>query len=409
MKIVKDVINDHLYRNTIWLIVDSIILTAFGFLFWTINARLFTPEQVGLGTTLISSMELIAGLSLLGFNVAIVRYLPKAVKKDSIVSSCFTLSALVALVISLVFILGLSIFSPKLLFLKEIGLYAILFIVFVVFNVLFILTESVFIVFRKAKFVLIKNIIFSVLKLAFPFALVFLGAFGIFGSWAIAALIALVVSLFFIPLKIKLSINKNIIKRMFKFSSGNYLAHFFVIAPGLILPLIITNLISPETTAYFYVALMISGLLFIIPGAISSPLIAESSRNKNNLKKNVKKAFRFTFILLTLGVVVVLIAGKYLLLLFGKEYSENGFRLLQILALSSIPSAITIIYIAIKNVQHKIKTVVLINSLMAISVLVLSYALLKYGLIGIGLGWLLGKSLIACYILYRFIKKGVLG
>ena len=196
---------------------------------------------------------------------------------------------------------------------------------------------------------------------------------------------------------------------MFRFSFGNYLAHFFVIAPGLILPLIITNLINPETTAYFYVALMIAGLLYVIPGAISSPLIAESSRNKNNLKKNVKKAFKFTFILLGLGVIIMLIAGKYLLLLFGKEYSENGFRLLQILALSSIPAAVTILYIAIKNVQHRIKTVVLINLLMAISILVLSYSLLNYGLIGIGIGWLLGKSIVACYIVYRFIKKGVLG
>lgn len=409
MKIIKNLINDHLYGSTLWLIADSIILTGFGFFFWAINARLFSPEQVGLGTTLIASMELIVGLSLLGFNVALVRYLPRAIKKNKIVSSCFTLSGIVALIISLIFILGLNTFSPKLMFLKEISLYWILFIVFIIFNVLFVLIEPVFIVFRKAKFVLIKNFIFSILKLVFPFALVFMGAFGIFGSWALAALIALIVSLFFIPLKIRFSINKNIIKKMFRFSSGNYLAHFFVIAPALILPLVITNLISPETTAYFYVALMIAGLLYIIPGAISSPLIAESSRNKNNLKKNVKKAFKFTFILLGLGVIIVLIAGKYLLLLFGKEYSENGFRLLQILALSSIPAAVTILYVAIKNVQHRIKTVVLINFLMAISILVLSYSLLNYGLIGIGIGWLLGKSLVACYVVYRFIKKGVLG
>ena len=135
MKIVKKVVNDHLYSNTLWLILNSMLLTGFGFIFWTINARLFTPEQVGLGTTIISSMELIAGLALLGFNVALVRYLPRAAKKDKIISSCFSLSAVVALVLSIVFILGLGIFSPKLLFLKEISLYAILFVIFVVFYV----------------------------------------------------------------------------------------------------------------------------------------------------------------------------------------------------------------------------------------------------------------------------------
>ena len=409
MKIIKHVINDHLYSNTLWLIADSIILAGFGFLFWTINARLFTPEQVGLGTTIIAAMELIVGLSLLGFNIGLVRYLPRAIKKNRMVSACFTLSAIVALIMGSLFILGLDILSPKLLFLRDTALYSILFILLVASNTLFILIEPVFIVQRKSKFVLIKNFIFSALKLVFPFALVFLGAFGIFSSWTLSAFIALLFSLVFARIKIRFSIDKKIIKKMFKFSLGNYLAHFFVIAPGLILPLIITNIINPETTAYFYVAFMIAGLLHVIPGAISSPLIAESSRNKNNLKKNVKKSFGFIFILLGLGVIVILITGKYLLLLFGKEYSENAFRLLQILALSSIPTAIITIFIAIKNVQHKIKTVVLINLLAAASILVLSISLLGYGLIGIGLGWLVGKSIIALYIVYQFYKKGITG
>lgn len=409
MKIIKSLINDHLYGNTLWLMANSIILTGLGFFFWTINARLFSPEHVGLGTTLITSMQLIIGLSLLGFNIALMRYLPKAARKDKIVNSCFTLSSIAALIISIVFIVGLNIFSPKLIFLKEVWLYGIMFVVFVVFNVLFILIEPVFISFRKAKFVLIKNLIFSILKLVFPFALVFMGVFGIFSSWTLAAVIALIVSLFFIPLKFRFLIDKKIIRKMFRFSFGNYLAHFFGTAPGLILPLMITNLINPETTAYFYVTLMIVGLLYIIPNSIFGPLITEGSHSKENFEVNVKKAFKLTFVLLGVGVIIMLVAGKYLLLLFGADYSENGFRLLQILALSSIPGSVIIIYTAIKNVQHRIKTVLLINFLMAIIILILIYFLLNYGLIGIGIGWLLGKLIIACFITYRFMKRGVIG
>jgi O-antigen/teichoic acid export membrane protein len=42
------------------------VMAVFGFFFWMINARLYSAEQVGIGTTLISIMTLISSFSLLG-------------------------------------------------------------------------------------------------------------------------------------------------------------------------------------------------------------------------------------------------------------------------------------------------------------------------------------------------------
>lgn len=402
--LIKRLIGHSLYTNALWLMINSVVLSGFGFFFWTIVVRLYSVVDVGLASTLISSLELISNLSLIGFNIALIRYLPKSRQKSQMVSSCFVLSGLIALLIGILFVFGLNVFSPKLIFLKNIPLYGVLFVVFVISYVLFTLIEPVFISMKGARFVLVKNSIFSLLKLVFPFLLIFLGAFGIFSSMALSAAIAFFVSLIFLKLKLSFTIKKSTIKKMFKFSLGNYIANTLQYAPGYILPLIITNLINPETTAYFYVAYMLGGMLYIIPSSISISLLAEGSHEAKNVHEKVKKAFKFSYLLLVPSVLVMVILGKYLLLLFGTEYSNNAFRFLQIFAISALFFAINIIYISKKNIQHKVKDVVFVYLLIAGTILVLSYMLLDLGLIGVGIAWLAGQLVGNCFVVIDTIR-----
>ena len=60
-----------LYRNALLLIVNSLILSGFGFIFWALIARFYPVREVGLATSLISLMELILVLSLAGIPRAI--------------------------------------------------------------------------------------------------------------------------------------------------------------------------------------------------------------------------------------------------------------------------------------------------------------------------------------------------
>ena len=404
-KLFNRLINHSLYKNALWLIVNSVVLSGFGFVFWTIAARLYSTTQVGFASTLISSLELISMFSLLGFNIAIVRYISKADEKDNMVNSCFTLSGILALIASLIFVLLINFFSPKLIFLNKIKVYGFLFVIFVVSYVFFTLVESVFIGLRKSNLVLIKNIIFSSLKIAFLFLLAFLGAYGIFSSMALSALIAFLSILFFLKIKIRPFIKKDIVKKMFKFSLGNYIANSFRYAPAFILPLIITNTISPETTAYFYIAMMISNLLFIVPVSISNSLLAEGSHNIKDLKENIKKSFKFSYLILIPGFVFVLIFGSHLLLFFGESYSQNASLLLNMLSFSPILFTVNAVYISVMNIKHMIRKVVFVNLLIFLGILFISYKMIGLGLVGIGIGWLSGQLIGNIFVLIDTIKS----
>ena len=74
--------NDSLYRNSIFLMLSTGMMAVFGFFFWIINARLYSAEQVGIGTTLISIMTLISSFSLLGLGNSLIKYLPTSDKKN---------------------------------------------------------------------------------------------------------------------------------------------------------------------------------------------------------------------------------------------------------------------------------------------------------------------------------------
>jgi len=220
--------SDSLYTNSIYLMLSTGVMAVFGFFFWIINARLYSAEQVGIGTTLISIMRLISSFSLLGLGNSLIKYLPTSDKKNEKINTSFTLVGLTSIFVSIFFLVFLKTFSPRLLFVRESIIFSLLFILFIVFSSLNIISESVFIAYRSSKFVLIKSTIFSIAKLILPIFLVALGAYGIFMSMGIATAVAFLLSLVFLILRFnylpKPIIDRIVVRRMTKFSIGNYTA-----------------------------------------------------------------------------------------------------------------------------------------------------------------------------------------
>ena len=379
------IFKDNLYKSSIYLILNSLITAGLGFFFWMIIARLFSSNSIGLATTIISVVGLISGLSLFGFNVGLMKYLPKNGKKKELVGSCFILSLIFGLILSIVYYFLIGVVSPKLIFVKK---YYFTLVVFVLFWILFTLGNSVLVGLRKSNIVMFKGLIFSILKLGLPFVLVSFGIYGILGSWYLSALFGVLFSLFFIPFSFK--IDFSLVRKMFRFNFGNYIASVFGMLPSLLLPVLITQLLEPRFTAYFYVSWTIGSLLFIIPSAVSQSFLTEGSYNGNGIKERLKKSFKFSFALLIIGILFFVLFGEFLLSLFGKEYM-NSYIFLVILCLSSLIYCVNQINISFFNVRNEIWKVVLVNFLIALFTILGSYYFINYGLVGIGLSWVIGN------------------
>jgi len=239
----------------------------------------------------------------------------------------------------------------------------------------------------------------------------FFHAFGIVASWGIAFGASLAACLFLFAPKVQEhykpipTLKLNLIKGMWQYSGGNYLAHLFTAAPAIVLPIIVINLLGPAQNAYFYIAWMIAGLLSAIPHGISHSLFAEGSHFEDKLRENTIKSLKFTFLLLVPAIIILVLFGEWLLLVFGQSYSANGLKLLWILAISSVPLGINSIYTSILQVTNRIKELIAIWGFIAVAVLATSYLVMPLvGIIGIGYAWLGIHSILAIYVLASIIR-----
>ena len=159
--IYKHIMTDPLYRNSIFSMTSTLILGGLGFIFWIIIARLYKTENVGIATTLISIMTLLSSFTIMGLNSSLNRYLPKSANKNELINSSFVIVTLVTIFASGIFLLGLPVFSPQLVFLQSNLFYIISFTIFVMFCSWNILVDSVSMAFRSASNMLIKIVLLA--------------------------------------------------------------------------------------------------------------------------------------------------------------------------------------------------------------------------------------------------------
>jgi O-antigen/teichoic acid export membrane protein len=198
------------------------------------------------------------------------------------------------------------------------------------------------------------------------------------------------------------------VSEVLHFSLLNYLTDLFWTIPGLVLPIIVVNQSGAENNAYFYIAWTMSGILTMIPTAITTSMFAEGANDEAQLKIHVRRSLKMVAILLIPAVIVVWFLGHIFLHLFGGLYAENSATLLRWLAIASLPLAINLFYFNIKRVQKKVKPVILLTALMAIIDVLASYLLLpRLGINGIGIAWLAGQSVIALIVIMWDMRRWV--
>lgn len=394
-------LKEPLYRNSFYLMLNQITNAGAGFFFWIVAARLYPPKDVGLATAIVSAMQLLLIFSGLGLEIGIIGFLSQERDKSGIINSCFTITGIFSFLLAFTYVLGVDTWSPALKIIKHNSLLFFFFLAFTIASTLNRFQSNIFIGFREAKYSFIQSSVAMSRLLLLPL-LVSTGVLGIYSSYGIGVIIALLIGNTFISLldssyKPRLSIKKKAISNMLHFSLGNYVARIFEDLPNCVLPLMVVNILGAEMNAYFYVAWSTaSGAILLIPRASSLSLFAEGVYDHKKLKSNVIKSLKFIFILIIPIITLILLCGNILLSIFGRVYSKNAFRILQILAISALPFAINYIYISIKRVRKEVLPVISIYGFITGFTLLASYILIpKFSLLGIGIAWLIAQGIAA--------------
>ncbi len=401
-----------LHAESSYLMGANAASAAFGFLFWTAAARLYHPRDVGLAAAAVSAVGLLAMLSGLGLDYALVRFLPGASRPREIINSCLTIGAGVALLLAAVFLAGLGLWSPGMVPVRANPAYALSLIVAAISTTVVGFMAAVYLSRKNARLVLGQSLVFGTAKVVavILFAVVGVGAVGLLGAWVVGLVAAVGVGLaFFLPrvesggFRFRPVMAREVVNDMAHFASANYVSAVLWSAPASLLPIVVTNVAGAEANAYFYVAMSVGGLLAMIPTAVSMSLFAHGSRDETDLFQRAFESARFSLLLLAPAIVGIFLFGGKVLLIFGKAYSDAGTRLLWMLALSALPLAVNYLFFSVRRVQQRMGGVILSTLWILIVTLGLSVLLLpRIGLVGVGLAWLIAQTSVAALILGRF-------
>jgi len=401
---------ESLYLNSLYLMSATAIVAGFGFFFWLINAQLFSTEDIGLATALISVMNLISILSLIGINATFIRFLPSSERPNDKLNTGMLLVGATAVLLTGVFVALSSIISPPLHALLNTPATALIFIFLCTLSAVNAITDSIFLAHRQTKYVFTINFVFSFCKMLLPFLFIGYGAFGIFAAAAAAQGIGLALSIGILMWKFnyrpRFVIHRDIIDLVWRYSATNYLASVLNLLPVTILPIIILNQLGAHPAAYYYIVMMIGNLLYTIPWATARALFAEGSNDESLLNSHFKKAIIVIAALLIPSVIFLLVAGKFILQVFGVDFAAEGIVFLRFVALSGLLVSATAIFGSYFQVKKDLLAIIITNAALAVATITLSYVLLPLGLEGVGIAWFVGNSIAALvgYMLYRWPK-----
>jgi O-antigen/teichoic acid export membrane protein len=380
-----------------------------GFIFWTVAARFYSTSDVGTISAAIAAMGLLGSLSNLGLGVGVVRFLPRDDKQAApLINFSLTIVFMVSAVSAIIFLLGTEFWSPGLAAFRQEPGHFILFTLFTVFTAIATVADGVFVARRRAGFTMARGLSMNVIKVIL--VIIFIGAsqaYGIFTSWGSALSISLLLGIFFFLPRIvrgflpSPDFNWKGKSEIIRYSLVNNGAALLAGLPGQILPIMLLGTLGAEANAFFYIAWQIMAAISMIPQSISTSLFAEGCHDEKELSYNIWRSLELAFAILVPVVIVLLLFSAPLLRVFGVEYAGHSTRLLQVLALSIVPMTVNQLYFSILRVQKRLKTLTVLNGVIALVTLAITYPLLPFmNTLGAGIGWVASQSLVAVWIIF---------
>ena len=402
-------IKDPLYKNAGYILGITIANSATGFVFWLIAARLYTPEEVGISSSIISIVALLAGIAGMGLGIGITRFLGTSEDPGILINSSITLSVLTSVAISLVYIAGINLWSPSLASISNTLTFGAALFLFVLITNLGNLTQWIFIGSRRAGFAFAQSVIMNIARLALV-ALLGKISWGIALSaalgWGISLFVAII---FFLPKIIKIRlwplVSKASVVQLVPYSAGNYFADFLYFAPALIAPPMMLEIFGASASAYTYIVLMVGNFL-ISPGiSLSKSAFAEASSEQGSKQRIMRKSF-IGGALVTIPIsILVFLFSEFILVFFGTAYADEAGLFLRIIALAAPFVVILNSYFYVLKVENQLV------ELIALCLFIFSFTLIsttlfaeKYGYSSYGLGWLLSQVLA---IIFIFVKRKI--
>jgi O-antigen/teichoic acid export membrane protein len=374
-----------------------------GFAFWWVAARHFSPSQVGVASAAVSAITLIGTLGMLGLGTLLIGELPRRPgRQGALIATALAVAGMVAALLGLGFALLAPALSPNLQSFAQSGWSIALMALGSGLTAVTLVLDQAVLGLLRGDLQLWRNGIFSAAKLGALLLLVFYAAdrsgSSIFGAWVFGFVVSIgAISAIAVRNRTGMGSYRPrlaVLRGIGKAALGHHLLNVALQLNSLVMPLIITVVLTTASTAYYNTAGMVSTVVYVAPTALATVLYAVGSADPDALRQRL----RFT---LGLALAITVACNGALLFLatpvlgvFGHAYAHNAALPLQIFSLGAIPICIREHYAAICRIRGRAALgtpLVLMGALLKVGLAIVGAE--THGLAGLSLGILIAGCL----------------
>jgi O-antigen/teichoic acid export membrane protein len=411
--------SDSLVRNSLYLMASTVTTAGLGYIYWIVCAHVFTKQEVGVSSAVVSMCTTVSLLTYLGPSAMLVEQLPRSEHSPEWTATLYRVCSATTLVTGV----ATALVVPPILLshnyqLFYVGPFAVLIAVLGAAAVTLLnLLCAAFIAARRGLGVLIIQTLVSVAKLLLLFPLARDGAIGLVDTWLISAVLGVIVGIVWMIPQIGLGRKSNYkshrsagavrsarrtrrrparhrrgrslpdrvyIRRLV----GQHLTSVGGMVTPLLLPVVVVMRLGDASNADFYITWMMGSVFFMVSPSVATAVFAEGVRSGADLRSEVNKALRMIALLLMPTMMMMMIAGRPILMVFGASYAKADYVLLIVFAVSAIPDAVTNVAVSICRVNRRLGYSAGLNLGILVVTLVGGWVLMpRLGVIGAGVAW----------------------
>jgi O-antigen/teichoic acid export membrane protein len=402
--------NSLLISNSGAVAVGGFTTAALGFVYWWLAARSFPPAAVGIASAQISIMGLLAAMGEVGLGTLLIG---ETLRQKSCAHGLIMAALVAGFVGSAAF--GLAYFAAEVSLFKQLDsvagtlLTGSLVIGGCAVTGFAQVLDQAFIGLLRSTLQMYRNVVFSLIKLLLLLAAAatgfssLAGGTVIVGTWVAAAAASAVLLGGLAWLNKIISLSRpdfTLLSRLAPKVIDHHLLNLATQVPILILPLLVTVILSPEANAAFYPAWMILNIAFLAPVALTTVLYTVGVADPRSLARRMMFSLRASTIFALATAFVFFLLSEFILGLFNPAYPEIAGSSLQFLGFGLLGMSVKQHYIALIRLKSQTRKTAGYFAFAGLLELTLAAAGGQAaGLRGLTLGWILAILIEAALML----------
>jgi O-antigen/teichoic acid export membrane protein len=381
-----------------------------------VAARLFPPSEVGLASGVVAAMMLCVQLAVFGVGSALISVLAAYRQRLSLLINTAGTSVVgLSVVAALLFLLLARSAFHELDVVVGVPILAVAFVAMTILGAVNVIFDNVSVAIRRGDQVLTRNVLFGLVTIGVPLTLASSvggrGSWLILIAWTLAGLVACSIGV--VQLRRSLPeyrpaivIDRPLTAELIRIGLPNWALTMTERGPALLMPILVTELISPTVNAYWYAVWMMAWVVMIIPVSAGQTLFAEAARDPANAMRATRHGIATSLGLGVPAAIAVVIFANIALSLMGARYAAAGDLALRILVLTVLPFTVIQAYFAICRARRQLGEAVVVGTLSGIAAVAAALVAGSIaGLAAMATAWVVVQSVTAAFCGLRLLSS----